>query len=217
MNEIDLIPAAYRKHRLFSRWMKRSLSALLAITLVFIGTFLFLRYETEKIDRELKQLQSQKAITTQQRRELEILNARKHELIQQLNLLAGLRSGSAAEQMFLTIDRALSGDDVWFTQWHFRRAGTATEKDPKTVNTGYFIVIPKGKKSREETWMIETQMTIQGEALDHAALSRFVSNLIDQPEIQQVRVVKTDLVRVNQHKLVRFSLDIVVSSGGLKS
>ena len=197
--------------------MKRSLSALLAITLVFIGTFLFLRYETGKIDRELKQLQSQKAITTQQRKELEKLNARKHELTQQLNLLAGLRSGSAAEQMFLTVDRAMSGEDVWFTQWDFRRAGTATEKDPKTVNTGYFIVIPKGKKSREETWMIETQMTIQGEALDHAALSRFVSNLIDQPEIQQVRVVKTDLVLVNQHKLVRFSLDVVVSSGGLKS
>lgn len=211
MNEIDLIPAVYRKRLLFSHWLRLSAYLLGALSVLILGAFFVLRTETLKVDQELKLLQSQKAISTQQRKELEKLDARKQDLSQQLDLLAGLRSGSAAEQMFLTIDRAMSEGDVWFTNWEFRRAGSATEKDPKTVNTGYFIVIPKGEKTREETWMIETQMMIKGEAMDHAALSNFVSKLIDQPEIQSVRVVKSELFSLNGHKLVKFSLDVVVS------
>ncbi len=213
MNEIDLIPGAYRKRLLFTRWIKISFIGLIMLTMLIVGAFLVLRNETQRIDLQLKQLQSQKAITTQQRNELEKLNSRKKDLAQQLALLAGLRSGSAAQQMFSTIDRALTANDVWFTNWSFRRAGTASEQTPNTVNTGYFIVIQNTEKKLEETWKIETHMTIQGQALDHAALSGFVSNLIDQPEIQRVRVVKTELVRMQSHKLVKFSLDIVVADG----
>jgi len=217
MGEVDLVPTSYRKRQLFGNWLKRALFSLFSITLMLLAAFVFLRFETASIDKEVKHLQTQKSISAKQRRELELLNARKSELTQQLDLLAGLRSGAAAEQMFLTVDKAMAGDGVWFTNWRFRRAGTPTDKDPKTVNTGYFIVIPKGKKSREEAWKIDTQMTIEGESMDYAALSTFVSNLITQPEIERVRVVSTEQVRVRQTKLVRFSLDVVVSSQGVKS
>ncbi|MCU7922712.1 MAG: hypothetical protein KZQ88_08425 [Candidatus Thiodiazotropha sp. (ex Dulcina madagascariensis)] len=214
MNEIDLIPAFYRKRLLFTRWLKQGFSTLMAITVVVVGAFLILRASTEEVEWQLKQLQSQKMISTQQRNELEKLNIRKKDLTQQLDLLAGLRSGSAAEQIFVTVDKALSKDNVWLTNWRFRRAGTVVDKDPKTVNMGYFIVIPNGERPQEEeAWKIETIMTIQGQALDHSALSEFVSNLIEQPDIQTVRVVRTDLISLNDHKLVNFSLDIVVSSG----
>ena len=62
--------------------------------------------------------------------------------------------------------------------------------------------------------MIETEMKIDGEALDHAALSEFVSSLVDQPEIKSVRVVRTETVHFNQQPLVRFSLDVLVVPGG---
>ena len=65
---------------------------------------------------------------------------------------------------------------------------------------------------QEETWKIETQMTIQGQSMDHSALSEFVLNLTRQPEIENVRVVNTQLSEVNNIKLVNFSLEIVVSS-----
>ncbi|MCM8857728.1 MAG: hypothetical protein LC541_18840 [Candidatus Thiodiazotropha sp.] len=216
MNEIDLIPELYRKQRLFNQWIKHSIYLLAGISVTVIVMFIFLQIQTETIDHQLKELQTQKAISTQQRNKLEKLNSRKVDLMQQLDLLAGLRSGSAAEQMFITVDRAISKGDVWFTNWRFRRAGTAVDKDPKTVNTGYFIVIPNGKKEQEkETWKIETHMSIRGQAMDHAALSEFVSNLIRQPEIQHVRVVRTDLVRLYETKLVNFILDVVVSAGGV--
>lgn len=211
MNEIDLIPSVYRKRRLFSRWLKFSLIALVLLSSGIIGTALYLKHATEQIDLRLQQLQSQKAISAQQRSDLEKLNNRKQELTQQLALLAGLRSGSAAQQMFLTVDRALSAGDVWFTNWRFRRAGTASEQAPQEVDTGYFIVVRNEGKGSEEAWKIETQMTILGQAIDHAALSDFVSNLIDQPEIQNVRVVRTELANLNRHKLVNFSLEILVA------
>ena len=116
------------------------------------------------------------------------------------------------------LDRALPGPEVWLTNWKFRRAGTQVDTDQETVSTGYFIVIPSGSEAREEeTWRIETQMNIQGQALDHSAISEFVLNLTRQPEIETVRIVNTRLGRaVNDTKLVDFSLDITVSTAARK-
>lgn len=214
MSDVDLVPGVFRKRLLFNHWLKQWGIALAVLTLLVLGAFAWLREETERVDLQLKQLQSQKAISTQQRSDLEKLNSRKKDLKQQLDLLAGLRSGVAAEQIFTTIDRALASGDVWFTNWRFRRAGTPAEKTRNEVSTGYFVVIPNGKNSREETWKIETHMTIDGGALDHAALSHFVSSLIEQPEIKSVRVVRSELARHNRNKLVEFSLEVVVSAGG---
>jgi hypothetical protein len=214
INEIDLIPTFYRKRLLFSRWLKQAVLALIAITVSVIVAFLLLRAYTEEIEGQLTNLQSQKKISTQQRSELEKLNTRKKGLSQQLDLLAGLRSGLAVEQIIVAVDKALSEKRVWLTNWRFRRAGTVVDKDPKTVNVGYFIVIPNGEKPQEEeAWKIETTMAIHGQALDYSALSEFVSKLIEQPEIQAVRVLSTDLISMNSHKLVNFNLDIVVSAG----
>ena len=76
-------------------------------------------------------------------------------------------------------------------------------------------MIPQGQnssKTKEETWKIETQMTLQGSAMDHSALSEFVLNLTRQADIEDVRVVNTQLAEINNIKLVKFSLEIVVSA-----
>jgi hypothetical protein len=213
MNEIDLIPASYRKQLLFTKWLKQALFVLITSAAFIVIVSFVLGAYTEEVEVQLSELQSQKMISTQQRNELEKLNLRKKALMQQQDLLAGLRSGLAVEQIFVTLDKAMTNDSVWIINWRFRRAGTVVDKDPKTVNRGYFIVIPNIERpQQEEAWKIETTMTIQGQALDHSALSEFVSNLIEQPEIQTVRVVRTDLTNLFDHKLVNFSLDIIVAS-----
>ena len=113
----------------------------------------------------------------------------------------------------MMIDRALPGPEVWLTKWNFRRAGTPVDENQGAVNTGYFIVISADKRSnQEETWKIETNMTIKGQALDHVAMSKFVLNLTQQPEIENVRIVNSRQATVDRIKLVEFSLDIVVSA-----
>ena len=213
MHEIDLFPDELRKKLLFLRWFKLAGYSIVLISVVIVGSFFLVRQANEKIDQEIQLFQVQREITTANRKQLEQLSQQKKNLLQELNLLTGLRSGASAEQMFVTIDRAITGLDVWITSWKFRRAGTQVEDNTETVNTGYFIVIPKGSKNRkEEIWKIETNMKLQGQAIDHVAMSKFVLNLTQQPEIENVRIVNSRLTRVNQVKVVEFSLDIVVSA-----
>ncbi len=216
MAEIDLIPLEFHRKFLYIGWLKKAAIALVILTLGIIAAFSWLKNESGDLRQQIRTLQNQKAITTAQRNQLERLNESRGELDQQLQLLTGLRSGAAAEDMFVTIDNALPETNVWVTSWRFRRAGTPVEKIDNSVNTGYFIVIPQGSsrntQQKEETWKIETQMTIQGQSMDHAALSEFVLNLTRQRQIEDVRVVRTQLTEVNKIKLVNFTLDIVVSS-----
>jgi hypothetical protein len=213
MSEIDLIPAVYRQRRRFVRWLKTAVICLVLASTLIGSAFAVLKAEADKLDEGLRLLQLRKDISAQRRGELEGLNATRQDLNQQLELLSGLRSGAAAVQMFTTMDQALGGGDVWFTNWAFRRAGTPAGAQPDAVHAGYFVVVNDAKSAQAETWMIETQMKIDGEAVDHAALSSFVSNLIEQPEIQDVRVVRTETIVVQERPLVRFSLDVVVAPG----
>ena len=212
MNEIDLFPEELRKQLLFARWFKFTGYTVVLLTILSVVAFVLLREASARIEEQIQYFQSQREITTANRNQLEQLNQQKSDLRQQLDLLGGLRSGASAEQMFLMIDRALPGPDVWLTNWKFRRAGTPVDANQQAVSTGYFIVIPADNQNKPaETWQIETHMTIQGQALDHSAMSRFVLNLTQQPEIENVRIVNTRSNQGKQVKLVDFSLDIVVS------
>jgi hypothetical protein len=213
MNEIDLFPDDLRKRLLFTRWFKLTGYAIVSISVVLVITFVMLREANTRIDAQIQHFQSQREISNANRKQLEQLNQQKSNLKQQLDLLSGPRSGASAEQMFLMIDRALPGPDVWLTNWRFRRAGTPVEDKQEAVNTGYFIVIAADNQNKqEETWKIETHMAIQGQALDHVAMSKFVLNLTQQPEIENVRIVNSRQSSANQVKLVDFSLEIVVSA-----
>ena len=215
MNEIDLFPDDLRRQLLLTRWFKLAAISIVLLSLAIGGGFILLLEVNAQVDEEIRQFQNQREISNANRQQLKQLDQQKQDLQQQLNLLSGLRSGASAEQMFVMIDRALPGPEVWLTNWKFRRAGTQVKATPETVSTGYFIVIPAGSSTRqEETWKIETHMNIQGQALDHSAISEFVLNLTRQPEIENVRIVNTRLGQpVNETKLVDFSLDIIVSPG----
>jgi Tfp pilus assembly protein PilN len=217
MNEIDLFPDDLRKRLLLLRWFKITGLTLVLVSMISAAGYFSLVQVSANIDQQIKQFQSQRKITTSSRNQLQQLNQQKKNLQQQLDLLAGLRSGASAESMFVTIDRALPGPEVWITNWKFRRAGSVVEGRQQTVSTGYFIVIPAGNNDkdpgREETWKIETNMNLQGQAMDHVAMTRFVQNLTHQTEIENVRIVSTRANKVNKVKLIDFSLDIIVSAG----
>jgi hypothetical protein len=214
MNEIDLFPDDLRQRLLFTRWFKLAAVSVVLLSLLMGGAFLALRKINTQIVGEIDFYQGQRDVTNANRQQLKLLDQRKQDFQQQLGLLNGLRSGASAEQMFMMIDRALPGPEVWLINWKFQRAGTQVKASPETVSTGYFIVIPAGSSEREEeTWKIETHMNIKGQALDHSAISEFVLNLTRQPEIENVRIVNTRLGQAqNQTRLVDFSLDIIVSS-----
>lgn len=213
MSDIDLIPQAYHTRRWQSRWIVYTAISLAGLVGILVSGSFAIDAATDNARTKVAALQRQQAITAQQRADLEKLGSEKDDLEGQFRLLSGLRSGAAAEKMFVTIDRALTGDDVWFLKWQFQRAGVVVEGEARTVNAGYFIVVPDGvNQAAADELRVQTHMTIQGQARDHSALSGFVRRLFEQTEIDDVRIRRTSLNRSNQSGVVDFDLAIVLNT-----
>ena len=213
MNEFDLIPGEYRL-RLQQEQAFKIFAVLLILLLVVVTlSFFYLVNERNGVDADINQLETKKKIVTQQHEDLGRLQKSQVNFVNQLSLLQNLRSGDAVEKMLLAIDKSLNDDEVWFKNWKFQRAGTVITEKPTGKNTGYIIVIPSEQENgKEQMWKINSHMTIQGQARDHSALSRFVRRLFDRPEINDVRVLKTTLRRYTKVSIVDFNLAIVVNS-----
>jgi Tfp pilus assembly protein PilN len=212
MAELDLVPSEYRRHQLLRRWLRLFALVFAAVIVLVAGARVFLARCVRAEQVRIEELRATKQVTLNQLALIEELHNRKSDAEKRLEILAGLRGGPAAEQMFVTVDRAL-GPDVWFESLSFRRAGELVDVPPQTVETGYFIVVPKGQQqTQERAWRLNTHMEIKGQARNHSALADFARRLVDQPEIEDVKVLKTSLRQYTRAQLVNFELAVVVES-----
>ena len=209
MREIDLIPESYRRQRSQSLWIKIIAGIVLGLGVTTAAARVWLDSSINQLDADVVRLESQQAITSQERDQLAALNADRQSYQEQLYLLKGLRSGAAATSLFGIIDQVLVGDELWFRTWEFRRAGV-TNAEGQTVETGYFVVVSDDDQEKD-AWRVETHMTIAGQANDHSALSEFVQRLLSHPEIDNVRIRRTELSRYATRSLVDFDLAVVIN------
>ena len=190
-----------------------SMSVFIVLSLmVTIG----LKYSAAEYQREVTILEKQKAISSHQRGILQDLEKNRKQLVSKREILEKLRGGASAEDMFVNIDRSLTGRNVWFKDWSFVRAGSKTEKKAKGVNTGYFIVIPEDErtnKTKEEAWRIQMHMEISGQATDHEALSSFVRRVLQRPQIADVKILNTKKQGSGDSTVVDFRLIMMINSG----
>jgi hypothetical protein len=212
MSEMDLVPRDYKQYLRVRGWLRKFLLVYAVLIAASAGGRVALSLGTGSENARIGQLRASKRVTLNQLALIQNLQARQSKAEKRLEILAGLRGGPAAERMFVTIDRALGGD-VWFHTWNFRRAGEIVEVKPQAVETGYFIVIPKNQKQdQDKAWRLDTHMEIKGQARTHSALANFVKRLIEQPEIEDVRVLNTTLRQYTRAKVVDFDLAVVVDS-----
>jgi Tfp pilus assembly protein PilN len=210
---MDLIPQDYRDHLRISRVVKHFTVSAVGLLLLSGLLYAVLEVAIAEDRRAIQVLEKKKAITSQQRLVLESLQDQQKSVADRLAVLERLRGGAVAQDMFIAVDRALDGDSVWFTSWSFLRAGSAAPREPQTVNTGYFIVIPQGQGTDPQpAWQIKTHMEIKGQARDHAALSEFVGRFLDQSQIADVRVLNTRQHKYGQATVIDFELAVVVNS-----
>jgi hypothetical protein len=162
--------------------------------------------------QELAELQATEAMLAQQRVRLAELERERGDAQKRLSILDGLRGGTSSEALFFTVDDAfLRG--IWFLDWTFKRAGEIVENDGKAVQTGYFVVVPLDEPNQpNRAWRMDTHMEIRGQATDHSTLAQFVSRLLDQPRIEQVRVVNTRVRAFAAIEVVDFELAVVVGT-----
>lgn len=213
MRDFNLIPASYlsRRERLL---LLRRMGGLLAVVLVsFCVAWSTLRGLTVAGQDELAALQQQQNVSSAERAELAQLDAQRLQLDRKWQLLQRLRSGLSAEQLVLSIEGALPSDQVWFTDWRFRREGVVTPEQPIPRAPSYFVQADADKEFAD--WQIQTQMTVRGKARDHGALSTFSRSLLALPHIHDVKLQRSALAvaRSGESRLVNFELIIVIKTG----
>ena len=217
---MNLIPENYRRYLQQLHNLQRWGMTMFVIITLSISISFALHYKADEYQAEIVLLEKKKAISSQQRSMLQRLEKDHNKLLEKHNVLKKLRGGAAAENMFVTIDNALNGNNVWFKNWRFDRAGSKTSEQTKGVNTGYFIVIPetgRSNKKNKEAWKIQTHMELNGGARDHEALSSFISRLLQQPQIGDVRILNTQQHVYVDKAVVGFKLAITVNSRYKKS
>jgi len=213
MSELDLIPQDYRNKLTQRAMLGQYLIAFVVLNVLVLAAAGLFAHLTRQATTQVQHLKTQSAITEQQQARLEQLTTQQSEYERRWSLLRGLRAGAAVEDIFKIIDRALVNEDLWFVDWSFRRAGVVVDGETRSVETGYFLIVPAdGQASEVPDWQVETHMTLEGRALDHQALSKFVRALFEQPDIKDVSVRRTSLTDYADDRVVSFDLTIILNS-----
>ncbi len=212
MNEFDLIPADYRRNRQIYGDLARFGIAALAIVAVTFVAVTALSVATGRAEEKARALGGQQALIDQKSAQLQTLDEQIASMSEQFEALTGFRGGQSAPGLLVGIDRAFAGSEVWFSELVFSRAGSMVDKAEAAQSNGYFIVLPKEVESAtERAWQIETHMEVLGYARNYAGLSDFVGNLLKQPEIHSVKIVRSALRKQAEVELVEFELAIIVN------
>ncbi len=214
MSEIDLIPGHYRRVQQLRRTFYR-LAAVAVVGIVLVSAAkVGLVQGIRKKESELTRLKTVRTGLLSQMARVKDLEAERGRIDQQLSILSELRGGISAKHTLLAVDRALNAQ-VWFLSWTFHRAGQLVEEATEARNTGYFIVVPpEGSDETEKTWRLDTHMEIRAQAASHSALARFVRELVEQPEVEDVRIVSTRVHGQTAAQVVSFELAVVVKGRG---
>lgn len=208
MRELDLIPEDYRIRRWQFAYAKRIVSGgvivLLAVVVLAVSTV----RKNEVLGDELAALEVSRDAVQKATVEYQALNVRLSDAQATLDRLQQMRTGASAADILNTVNRAIKGREIWFDSWEFRRTGLVEDTGSGAVETGYFVVTPNDGSKVETGPLIETHMTIRGQASDHAALSDFVKTMIAQPTIAEVRVVRT--YKQSERKDTPLSFDVAI-------
>ena len=213
MADIDLIPEDYRNRLNQQAVIRQYVIAFVALNLLIFGGGLALGQSLKDAQSRVVELKAESAMTQQQQTQLEELKRQQAEYERRWSLLRGLRAGAAIDEIFTLIDRSLIGGDLWFLDWSFRRAGVIVDGQQRGIETGYFIIVDDNTDPlAEHDLEVETHMTINGQAKDHQALSKFVRALFEQDDIEDVNVQRTALIDYANGRAVEFDITVVLNS-----
>ena len=214
MPDIDLIPSDYRQWLWQRQWLRRSAVTLVGGVALTVAAWFAVDGVNEERRNRIAELEKLRTDSTSLATAISAGRDKLAFVRSQLAMLEGLRSGAAAQDILVMVDRALADEDVWFDNWEFERVGVIVPEAPETVSTGYFIVVPSGSSAEtgSDSKMVRTNMRIRGQASDHSSLSTFVRNLFAQPEIDDVRVERTYSGLSGRESVVNFDLAIVLTT-----
>jgi hypothetical protein len=217
MAEIDLIPQDYKNKLIEQSVVRWSVLISFAVVGACFGIYLVLKILSDTTKQEIEALQNQRSVSAAQNERLNRIIDTEKQLKSQLNVVRRLNKGAQIAQIFKVIDEAFVADGLWFLEWRFERQGITPNNTSSGTNTGYIIVVDPKQNSKGDSWAKETNMVIKGQAVDHAYVAQFVSNLIAHPSVSDVRIMKTEQRTLNNLSVIEFQLAIILNSRGTSS
>ncbi len=212
MADVDLIPQDYRQQRILCRILQRFTVLLICLLLVIGGLRFWVGQLVSRERQLITQLEAGEVVILNRRKQYEELKGKRADLIKRQKVLDVLRGGPPAERMFVVIDKSIN-DSTWITSLKFARGDEESSKKPTTRNVGYFIVVSdQGEDSDAPGIRSHLYMDMQGQVYSHSALAGFVSNLLSQPEVNDVKVVRTSSREYSQGRVIDYTLDIAIEA-----
>lgn len=206
MAELDLIPFGYRQEMLVRYWLK-IFALLYVFLLACIGASKYILHaQTAEMENQVSTFELNRKEVNRKQHILNELEQEKKDLINQARVKNRLQGGLSAQQMFLIMDRALD-KSTWFKRWVYQRAEKFSELESAAQQ--FSLVVPTGNnKSKSQASNFATTMEIAGQAISHTKLAILVHNLASQPEIEDVKVVKTSQGKSRSTEVLDFNLAI---------
>ena len=212
MHEFNLIPPHYQRLVAARRLLRGFALQLLGVALVLGAVWGGLRVHNVGAARTAEHLQKSESITNLQRDHMVQLRSEQRDLQKDWRLLQSLRSGMPAISMLRSIEAQLEPDQLWFEDWHFRRAGIVTAADAEPRPPSYFVLTDQ--LPADDDWQSFTHMSIRGQARDYRALTELTGRLLALEHVHDVRMQRTALgrARLDGQALVDFDLTVVVQT-----
>lgn len=214
MADIDMIPRSYRDGLRVQRALRGYGFGLAALVLAGgLGAAVLhwrLSVETPRLD----QLRTRTAQAETLRARLAATITRKSALDQDAQALAALRGNGGVNALAQALDVALN-DKVWFDNLHYARTEELLHAPlPSPLPSGTLETRASTRPNAApgpQTWRLARQVDIEGQALDHAALSGFLASLSANPVLTDVRFLKSGAATGEGNHHVAFSVSAALA------
>ena len=210
MADIDMIPRSYRDGVRVRRLLRTYALALGGVLLAGGLAAALLQWRLAVETPRLEALRSRTAQAEALRARLAAAIGRHDTLEQDARALAALRGSGAVARLALTLDTALN-DQVWFETLRFERSAELLRAPlPSPLPAGTLVTrastLPNAAPG-PQTWRLARHVDIEGQALDHAALTRFLSALSASPALADVRFLKSGASAGEGPERIAFSVN----------
>jgi Tfp pilus assembly protein PilN len=192
MADIDMIPRSYRNTLRVRRMLSAYGAALALLVVAGGGASLVLRWRLAVETPRLEQLRASSALAGAMRTQLAGAQQRKDALAGDVEAFAALRGGGEVGALAQVLESTLN-DKVWIEQLRFSRTQELL-RDPLPSPLPPGTVQAKGASGAVQAWQLGSHIELSGQALDHGAMTRFLSPLAADPALARVRFLNSSAI-----------------------
>ena len=210
MRDVNLIPydlvireEAYRRVRV---WFV----GCVGVCLLMATSFLIQRHIVTTIDEEVQKLEERNAVLKARYQEVKNLQLKQKELARKAGVMNLLISKRNFTQYFIELERCMT-DSVRLTYLDLdkKNLSLTDSAEEEWVETGYFVVKKTGSQDKNRTTASKgsPDFILEGNALNHDALVRFISALANSTLFYDVNLKRCSESEGTKAGMVSFEID----------